>query len=213
MKRGFTLIELIFVVLVIGILSAVLAPRFNRPTIDQAVNQIVSHIRYTQHLAMLDNKFDPTDQFWYRQRWQIQFQTTSGEEYYTIYSNRDEAGTNAIQNDIARNPLNPQQLFTGRKDISTNTAKYDKNMNLTEKYGITDISFSNSCSYRRSKRISFDYLGRPLYGNPIALDHIYIDGVTGNRLIQTQCVITLTDIDRNSRQIAIEPETGYTHIL
>ena len=213
MRRGLTLIELIFVIVIIGILSAVLTPRFDRPTLDQAANQIVSHIRYTQHLAMVDNKFDPNQEFWYRQRWQIQFQTTGNEEYYTIHSNRDGKGANFVQDDIARNPLNPQQFFTGRESISTDTAKYTKNMNLTVKYAITDVSFSNNCSYHASRRVSFDYIGRPLYANPASLDSMYIDGVNGNRLIQTPCIITLTDTDNESKQIAIEPETGYAHIL
>ena len=57
-KKAFSLIELIFVIVIIGILSSVLVPRFDRPTLIEAAHQIISHIRYTQHLAMVDNKFD-----------------------------------------------------------------------------------------------------------------------------------------------------------
>jgi len=213
MRRGLTLIELIFVIVIIGILSAVLVPRFDRPTLDQAANQIVSHIRYTQHLAMVDNKFDPTDANWYKKRWQIQFQTTGAEEYYTIHSNRDGIGANFVLDDIARNPLNPKQFFTGRESISTD---YTTNMNLTVMYAINDVSFSDNCSQDNSRIVSFDYIGRPLYANPVSLDRMYIDGgnaVTGNRLIQEPCIITLTDTDNKSKQIVIEPETGYAHIL
>jgi len=221
MKRGFTLIELIFVIIIIGILSAVLAPKFDRPTLRQAANQIVSHIRYTQHLAMVDNKFNPTDEFWYRKRWQIQFQNKkiNGENrlLYTIYQDLNDNGspsTVVSKNEIAKNPLNSKQLLTG---LSSDGAVVSKEMILSEKYGIVDVLFSSSCSYYKSRRVSFDYLGRPLYGNPHALDAIYHDnfGATGARLIKRQCIITLIkDSDNNdSQQIAIEPETGYAHIL
>jgi prepilin-type N-terminal cleavage/methylation domain-containing protein len=211
MKRGFTLLEIIFVIVIIGILSSVLLPRFTRPTLREAANQIVSHIQYTQHLAMIDNKFDAEDEFWYRSRWQIQFRTIDSEQCYMIYSNMDGSGSNAVQGDLARNPLNSEQFLTGQKNISTNTGKYNKNMNLTQRYNISSVIFSNSCSYRTSRRVSFDYLGRPLYGNPVSLDQMYIDGVTGNRLIRTPCVITLIDGDGNNIDITIESETGYVH--
>jgi hypothetical protein len=160
---------------------------------------------------MVDNKFDPTDANWYKKRWQIRFRTTGGKEYYTIYSNRDGNDGDAIQGDIARNPLNPQQFLTGRKDISTDTARYDKSMILTEKYGINSITFSSTCS-RASRRLAFDYLGRPLHGKIESLNSMYTRNAI-SKLLKSRCTITLTDIDNNSRQIAIEPETGYTHIL
>ncbi len=215
MKRGLTLIELIFVIIIIGILSAVLVPSFTRPTLTEAAHQVVSHIRYTQHLAMMENKFDPNNQFWYRQRWQIQFRATAGDQFYTIYSNRDGAGANAVQGDIARNPSNPEQFLTGRESISTNTGRFNKKMNLTQSYNINNVLFSASCSFSGSRRISFDYLGRPLFGNPIALDAMYNDnfGVNGGRLITNQCTITLTNNDSESIQIIIEPETGYSYIM
>jgi len=215
MKRGVTLIELIFVIVVIGILSAIIAPSFTRPTLTEAANQIVSHIRYTQHLAMVDNKFDPTDEFWYRERWQLDFRDPpSGKVYYTIYQDLSRNGspsTVVSNNEIAKKPSNPSQLLTA---LSTNNAVNSEEMMLSEKYGILEILFSPSCSFSGSQRISFDYLGRPLFGNPTALETMYHDnfGVTGVRLIRTQCIIQLTNSDGNIR-IVIEPETGYTHVL
>ena len=217
MRRGLTLIEIIFVIVIIGILSAVLAPSFNRPTLDQAANQIVSHIRYTQHLAMVENKFDPSDEFWYRSRWQIDFRDSAVDDvYYTIYQdlNRNgDASTVVSKNEIAKNPLNSKQLLTGLSTNTVNTA----DMILSDKYGINGIEFnSTTCSSSNSQRISFDYLGRPLFGNPKSLRASYNNNANyskaGIRLVQKRCTITLIGSDGN-KTIAIEPETGYTHII
>jgi len=233
MKRGVTLIELIFVIVVIGILSAVIAPSFTRPTLSEAANQLVSHIRYTQHLAMVDNKFDPNNQFWYRQRWQLKFQAKKidGQDrvLYTIFNDRPSvvggiiyngnASTVVNNNEIAKNPLNPSQLLTG---LSSSSQTNSKEMILNEKYGIEKVEFSTSCNRYSSNRIIFDYLGRPLFGNSSTYTTAYRndnDTTRKLRLIQGQCIIKLC-LDKPCRsgienfiRIAIEPETGYTHVL
>ena len=57
-KRAFTMIELIFVIVVVGILAAIMIPKLNRNASREAANQILTHIRYTQHLAMQDDKYE-----------------------------------------------------------------------------------------------------------------------------------------------------------
>ena len=61
MKKAFTMLELVFVLVVIGILAAVMIPNMQSTALREAAIQVVSHIRYTQHLAMIDDKFDTTD--------------------------------------------------------------------------------------------------------------------------------------------------------
>ncbi len=56
--RAFTMLELIFVIVVVGILSFMAASSFQRNTVQEATDQLLSHIRYTQHLAMMDDKFN-----------------------------------------------------------------------------------------------------------------------------------------------------------
>ena len=58
------MIELVFVIVVIGIITAVMLPRIDRDNVYEAAQQLISHIKYTQHLAMMDNKFDDTDDEW-----------------------------------------------------------------------------------------------------------------------------------------------------
>ena len=59
--RAFTMIELIFIIVVVGILAAVAIPRVERNGLIEAADQLSSHIRYTQQLAMNDNEFNATD--------------------------------------------------------------------------------------------------------------------------------------------------------
>ncbi len=209
MKKAFTLLELVLVVVVIGIISAVMIPRISNVQIDKAARQVLDHIRYTQHLAMMDNQFDPDDANWYKKRWQIRFQTISGKIVYTIFKDQNSNGT-ISQNEIARNPLHKDQLLTGDKSISINSGKYSKKLNLSDTYNISSINMTGCIS---SKRLYFDYIGRPMAGNPASLDRPYYED-NQNRLylLKQRCKITLHDADR-SVTIAIEPETGYVHLL
>ena len=72
-KRAFTMIELVFVIVVVGILAAVMIPKLNRNGSREAATQILTHIRYTQHLAMQDDKYSATEKRWAKQRWTIAF--------------------------------------------------------------------------------------------------------------------------------------------
>ena len=73
--KGFTLIELIFVVIIIGIIMSIIVSNPKDTKLREAAIQLISHIRYTQHLAMIDDKFAVNDEKakWYKARWQIRF--------------------------------------------------------------------------------------------------------------------------------------------
>jgi len=221
MKKAFTMIELVFVIVIIGILSSLISPSFQRATVKEAADQIASHIRYTQQLALNDNKFDTTDRYWFRRRWQILFANTvtgsNGKWTYTIFSDSDTINGNPQVTEIAKNPLDPKnKLLSGGygssiKYYSSGTTinpKITKELNLGLKYGITNILFGGGCP--NGKRISFDYLGRPLQGAVKNLNKKYSYN-NNNRLIQTDCTITITD-GTDTEIIVITPETGYCYI-
>lgn len=197
MKRhAFTMLEVVFVIVIIGILAILATPQLNSNRLQLGVEQLASHLRYTQHLAMTDNKFNPSDPFWYRGNWQMEFKkfNTPLEYYYEIYSDTDHLG-NSDTNETARDPL------------TNETLDYEGNVtNLTKSYGIVNIVFDNSCHRGTGVgEISFDAMGRPDYS---VTDETTLD----EYLLTVPCKITLTDEDGKKAEITVAPVTGFVSI-
>ncbi len=217
MKKAFTMLELVFVIVIIGILSVVAMPSFNRDTLQEAANQVVSHIRYTQHLAMMDDKFDSNDANWFKGRWQLQFgksDYTDQEYAYSIYSDGGAYSGSPALKELAKNPMNRNQLMTGGYSgvIDWEDTRVVRKMNLGKSFGIQNVIFQGGCAVTPSTaRIAFDNLGRPIIGNIKVSTKQYRIGKVSGALLMSQCRIILS-ADENIT-IAIEPETGYTHIL
>jgi len=214
MKKAFTLLELVFIIVVVGILAAVIIPNTRRDTLREAAIQLVSHIRYTQHLAMVDDKFNVNDANWYKKRWQIIFGSstyTNGKIAYTIFSdNAASAGhSNPGLTEIARDPMSSDKYLSGGYSgtLQTNDTRANKKMNLGESYDIVNVVFGGGC-LGTNKRISFDQMGRPIQGVLHNNNQSYIS----NQLLLNTCTLTLVDGNANNLVIEIEPETGYTHI-
>jgi prepilin-type N-terminal cleavage/methylation domain-containing protein len=215
MKKAFTLLELVFVMVVIGILAATIIPRVQNNPLQEAAIQLLSHIRYTQHLAILDDKFNANDLNWHKGRWQLVFSAnkyTNYEYAYTIFSDKYTYGGDPSSGEIAKNPQNSDKLMTGGYGISSSininheNFKGMKEMNLGMKYGIKSVKLSGGC---RNSRISFDHLGRPMKGDQGSMTGAYNAGT--QRLITSDCVITLND-GVDDLNITIYPETGYSKI-
>jgi len=226
MKKAFTLLELVFVIVVIGILASVIIPRINTDRLGEAALQVVSHIRYTQHLAMSEDIYDKVDVDWYKERWQFIFgshentsgKDTNGKYAYTIFSDKfsTSAGkpsfTDMSHTEIAVDPLNKNKVLSGGYSgvIDWENQHANINLNLGETYGITNMELSGSCS---NNRISFDHLGRPMQGNPSGFSSAYVeDKLVNFDFINQACLLILTSPE-GSVFIKIFPETGYTCIL
>ena len=227
MKRlSFTLIEIVMVIVIAGILAAVMMPRLERNRLREATRQIIQHLQYAQHLAMVDDIYDARDPTWFRKRWQVKFSKTVGSASkwsYTIYS--DYINKDGVPNvaEIAVNSLDESKRLTG--GYSAGTIAYDdadatSTLNVGQSYGVEDIDFSGGCvSSDGQKWISFDHLGRPYYRGAHLLDSPFMDG-TQSRKIVSQCVIDICKVsdctaanEEEKLSIAIEAETGYVHLL
>ena len=202
MKKAFTLLELVLVIVVIGILAYTISSSFKCNSLREAADQLVSHIRYTQHLAMQDDKFDPKDATWYEKRWQIRFPhtTISGEiiYYYEIFRDENKKGNSNLSEE-AVDPLTRQTIGDGTTAIASISSKSP--VNLTKKYGISSIG--GTCSILGAfPTIAFDILGRP-----------YLDTYTGqtSNILHNDCNIILNNSDGNIT-ITVKKETGYTYI-
>ena len=242
MKKAFTMLELVFVIIIIGILSVTISPNFQRDSLQEAANQLVSHIRYTQHLAMMDNKFDNNDATWFKERWQLRFSRSMNSENvwaYTIFSDSSNHDQGVNTGDIiARNPLykgvlnasgrlkkGTGQYFSGGYSgvIVLTDERRMKELALAKTYGVKWVTFSKSCSnYRppsknQSRKIIFDNLGRPYWGYKKDVGVIGKNPSDNMYIVHGQCIITLCTEEKCTHgdkiSIGIEPETGYTHIL
>jgi len=215
MKKAFTMLELIFVIAIVGILAAVILPRTQTNPLQEAGAQLLSHIRYTQHLAFVDEKFDTNDSNWYKKRWQLVFSSAAeanNQPAYTIFS--DTAGSStggANVSEIALNPQNSSELMTGgytganALDITDPAFNGMKKLNLGMSYGVTSFNLSGGCN---NNRIAFDSVGRPMQGDQSTMTSPY-----GNsRLITNDCNVTISD-GTNNLVIVVRPETGYASIV
>jgi prepilin-type N-terminal cleavage/methylation domain-containing protein len=207
MKRyAFTMLELVFVIIVIGILAVLAMPSFNSNQLEQAAEQVASHIRYTQHLAMTDDKYDPTDSTWYKLRWQIRFRQAAGEIQYAVFSNQNkDLNINCNAATCAEPALDP---LTGMPLFYVASRPND-NMVLSN-YGITALAIScntddNFAYATRLGVLAFDNIGRPYRG-------IYDSNSPMQYLLTSDCTITLHHQTDGNATITVRPETGYVSI-
>ena len=199
-KLAFSMIELVFVIVVIGIITAVMLPRIDRDNVYEAAQQLVSHIKYTQHLAMIDNKFDDDDTNWYQELWQIRFQNCAGatEHAYSIFSNINHDNIINV-NEVALDPLSRKRLTSTTCNAG---ASQDPNVILSDRYNIEAIALGGACfnTGNMNQSVAFDHLGRP-----------HFDLQNATNIAQAVCTIRISSNDDNAT-ITIQPETGYTSI-
>jgi len=202
MKRSaFTMIELILVIVVLGILASLAIPRMDRDLRQEAQANIVSALRYTQNLALSDNKTNPRTTDWQKTLWQLRFRPVGTKWYYTISSDASkEGGVDKVETAI--DTSNGKRMYNDTSDYTID-ADESPNIFLTKKYGINSIVLSCD-SDGAAQHIAFDHLGRP---------HANISSTTSNdyaTYLQTDCNITVGFENTNIANliITVEAETG-----
>lgn len=211
-KNAFTMIELVLAIVVLGILAALALPRIERDLRQEAGDNILSAIRYTQHLALTDNrhKFDNAD--WQKALWQIRFTGTSIISY-TIGSNTDyappENGTSIDKDESAIDPINGKYMFN--QNPTNPLDDESSNIFITKKYGIDSVVFNDCKGEHNSaaKHIAFDNLGRPHRGVTAYATNDYETYINNGN-----CQITFSSPAFDSDlSIEINQETGYAFIV
>ncbi len=214
MKRvAFTMLELVFVIIVLGILAALAMPRLDRDLKQEAADHILSNIRYTQHLALTDNKHMFNNAKWQQRFWRIVFSTCTGNDRYFMVGTDDnmEDASNAFfdQSEAALDPRTGKPLFwTNGNDCSSGgDGIVSEEVFISKKYGITAVVSSGGCGDGTTMgHIGFDNLGRPHYGFSNSTQPNYASIITSN------CTFTFTMSGGDTFSIDIMPETGYAYI-
>ncbi|WP_294957173.1 type II secretion system protein [Sulfurovum sp.] len=211
-KKAFTMIELVLVIVVLGILAALAIPRMERDLRQEAADNVLSAIRYTQHLALVDDKHKFDNPKWQERFWHIVFGSCTGsDKYYMVGSDDDMTGsTNAYftQNEAALDPTTGKPMFwTNGVDCSNGgDSTVSASIFISKKYGINSIGTSGGCG---NLYLGFDHLGRP-YGDkfPNSGTPDYNGTITGD------CNITFgfSDSSITDFSIIIKKETGYAYI-
>lgn len=204
------MIELVFVIIVLGILAAMALPRMDRDIQQEAADHILSQIRYTQHLALNDYKQRFDDHRWQRRFWRIVFSTCKNNtgKFYMVGSDDDMTGAdNAFfeETEAAIDPVRGTPIFWKNPKTCSNggDGTVSEDLFLTHRFGIIDVT--NSCG---AAHIAFDHLGRPYHGSAFS----NADAVNYAGYADKRCTFTFTFSDEESFQINIEPETGYAYI-
>jgi len=208
-KNGFTMIELVIVIAVLGILAALAIPRMQRDRTQEAADMILSNIRYTQHMAINDFKENPRDANWQKAFWQIQIESCANSSgmFLTIGSDLDYGGDIAKE-EAALDPVNGKPMFWSNtqdcSDGGDDTVSH--NVFLTKRFGVESIDTTGGCD--GVKRIGFDHMGRP---------HVSFsdsDKPDYHSVMKETCTMTFKmKGDADDFSINIEPETGYAYIV
>jgi len=206
-KSAFTMLELVFVIVVLGIIASLAMPRLDRDLSQEAADTALSNIRYTQHMALADFRQSFTEPKWQMSFWKINFEGGSDNGIFIgIGSDKDyEGDTDKVE--AATDPANGLPMFwqntSACEDGGDNTVS--KNIFLTRKFGVTAVTGTGGCN--GLKHIGFDHLGRP---------HVSFSATTSptySSYMNATCTFTFTMSNGDTFAIDIEPETGYASIV
>ena len=221
-KSAFTMIELVFVIVVLGILASLAMGRMDRDLKQEAASTILSHIRLAQQLALRDNKHrSDNNSKWQKAYWRFEYQpcTKSLNTEWTYRVGSDiNFGGKISRTESAVNPMDGKYLYTNG-DCKNLVSNESPTVLLTKQFGIRNISLTGcaipSGSTTVARHVAFDYLGRPHRGvggyNTVSKQF--------TKKVRTDCKLTFTlSIDEDDNgvddtfSIIIERETGHSYI-
>jgi len=158
-RTAFTMLELIFALVVVAILALLALPRFERDLRQEARTNIITALRYTQHLALIDDKLDISDSNWQRKLWKISFVTSTQSNrafFYTISSDRNNNG-HISKDESAIDPTNGKYIYNNNGDTTIHSDE-SPTIFIGKQFGINSITFAGGCT---AQHIAFDQMGRP----------------------------------------------------
>ena len=200
------MLELVMVISILGILAAFALPRMERDLKQEAADSILSNIRYTQHLALMDNKQDFKETKWQRAFWKISFESCSDNGLFIGIGTDTDYNSGISKEEAATDPGNGKAMFwiSTQNCESGGDATVSEWIFITKKFGVTSVLGSGGCS--GIKHIGFDRLGRPHVGFSGS------DVPDYSSYMHDDCTFTFTLSDDETFSIQINRETGYAFI-
>lgn len=202
MKRSFTLLEIILVLLLMSILYVTFLPKTNLSKINDVTNRLILQLKFLRYKSLIDYKYNLDDQLWHKKRWTLKFfrcRKDIGGIYYSIYSDKNKSGHPGI-NDSLKDPLSQKNIYS--TNHCSENIKNSKYVLLTKNFDIKNIDIS--CNETKS-------LGQISFGNNgkvyTKLSNEYND--SSSYELKDICFIKLTDKFNNTSLIKIEPNTTY----
>ncbi|MGH1600593.1 pilus assembly FimT family protein [Campylobacter majalis] len=215
--RAFTLFEVVFVLIIISILGVLAIPKSNQDNLRAAAYQVMSHIRYAQNLAFLDNTFKPNSLQNRQIKWSFVFANTAintkscqlNEKNkqtwkYSVYKDLSLNGNLNSRREVAANPSKINKVLSGgwsgisKKDCKLVSSELD----IQKKYGVTNVKLLGHCATKQTRSFGFDNGGRPTR----------IASTTSKtnkpvRLLKNDCKIILSNAS-SSITILVKKRTG-----
>ena len=204
-RRAFTMLELVFVIIILGILASLTLSNVKRDRKQEAADTILSLIRYTQHLALTDFEHNRSDTQWHRKFWQISVKNCSASGIYLeVGSDLDKSGSLSVV-EAAIDPSNGKYLSLGGNNCSSIGSNVSKKVLLTDSFSVSSVSNTGGCNGVR--HIGFDHLGRAHTSFTASTSPDY------STVVKTTCHWDFNMSNGETFKIDIEPETGYAHIV
>lgn len=210
------MIELVMVIVVLGILAAMALPRMERDIRQEAGDNILSAIRYTQHMALMDNVTDPRNSDWQKSFWRFGVRTclnAEGDVFYYVGSDENRGG-NIDDVEAAVDPLSGKIMLgaAGTTCASGVNNNASPNIFITKKYGIQNTNMFTNCGggdADAARYVGFDHLGRPHTGFSASGSPDYSSILTADCNLRFQ----FADTDIDDLVITIEKQTGHAFIV
>ncbi len=200
------MLELVMVIVVLGILASLAMPRMERDLRQEVADNVLSAIRYTQHLALMDNKTDPNNGTWQSAYWHLRFGSYDGKiAYYTISTNID-GDNNVDKLETAIDPTNGKYMYHRAGDDSLDETDESPSIFIYKQFGVDSVLFGGGCA--GGQLIAFDHLGRP---------HVGVYSATNDfgSYMANDCTFTLSFEDSSIADVSITiaSETGHAFIV
>jgi len=213
-KSAFTMIELVFVIIVMGILASIAMDSTDRDLKQEAAETILSHIRLAQQLALSDNKHrSDNDVRWQTSYWRFEYEKCDNVDRYTYRVGSDidlSGGVNKIE--AAIDPTNGKYIWANGNCNNFDDLASDESPDvyLYGRFGVEHVAHSTTTGSCTAQNIGFDYLGRPHSG----LKYYKTNNNSNfQKLMTKDCILTFTMSDGDTFQIKIEAETGHSFIV